>query len=274
MYDFYLGSEEAIKGDESTYLLSIKRLLPRYLNSLPDQSFKFLDFAIEKYVEKNGPVFVETGIGASTIVFLHYAMKYDGKLLSWDMNALKASELNRLFTETLGGYHGKSVKDYWTFLPAMTTCPYTGTGIAKELTDKVNFSFHDSNHTWDVISHEILSVIGIMDEGSIICVDDANQTAAHTYEPIINITRKKVGLGPIDPIKDNNGVPHYQRLEALYADYFKQSEDIAEDNFQKFKDDIYYSWYSTDRSSMNSVGMERFDDLNKRFVAHQLLGKI
>ena len=39
MYDFYFGSKEQIKEREDKFLLSIKRMMPRWVNSLPDSEF-------------------------------------------------------------------------------------------------------------------------------------------------------------------------------------------------------------------------------------------
>lgn len=270
MYDFFLGDKETIAQNEFEFLVSIKRMLPRYLNSLPDPSFRFIHNTVEKYVKVDKPVFVETGIGSSTILLLHHAMKTGGRLISWDMSSMKASALHQVFSETICKYHGKAVSEYWTIVPTDTTSKYTGTSILPELTNKVDFSIHDSNHTWETISHEVLSVLKLMSEGSVVCVDDANQTAAHTYEPIINITRKKLGLKPIDPIAGNEGKPHYTRLNELYTQYFTDFSELKLEA-PNYNDDVYYQWYSTDRKSMNSVGMERFNDLSKRFVAHQML---
>ena len=42
MYDFYLGSREEIARDEIKFLIAIKRMMPRWVNSLPDSEFMAL----------------------------------------------------------------------------------------------------------------------------------------------------------------------------------------------------------------------------------------
>ena len=40
MYDFSLGTKEQILTNEIEFLIAVKRMLPRYLNSIPDNEFK------------------------------------------------------------------------------------------------------------------------------------------------------------------------------------------------------------------------------------------
>ena len=74
MYDFYFGSQQEINNDEEKYLLSIKRMLPKWMNSIPDTEFIAIN-EVSKKVEKKNPVFVETGLGASSIVLLFNVIK-------------------------------------------------------------------------------------------------------------------------------------------------------------------------------------------------------
>ena len=67
MYDFYFGSQKDINNDEEKYLLSIKRMMPKWMNSIPDTEFIAIN-EVSKKVEKENPVFVETGLGASSII--------------------------------------------------------------------------------------------------------------------------------------------------------------------------------------------------------------
>ena len=74
MYDFYFGSKEEIEKDNHKYLLSIKRMMPKWMNSIPDSEFLALG-DIAKKIKSKKSVFVETGCGASTLILLFYAMK-------------------------------------------------------------------------------------------------------------------------------------------------------------------------------------------------------
>ena len=39
MYDFYFGTKNEVLQDELAFLLSIKRMLPKWVNSIPDSEF-------------------------------------------------------------------------------------------------------------------------------------------------------------------------------------------------------------------------------------------
>ena len=76
MYDFYFGTNEEIDRDPKRYLLAIKRMLPRWCNSIPDSEYMALYDAIYDLSLPEHPVFVETGSGASTIVLCYFAVNY------------------------------------------------------------------------------------------------------------------------------------------------------------------------------------------------------
>ena len=85
MYDFYFGSDEEINNNKEKYLLSIKRMMPKWMNSIPDSEFLALS-RIADNINKAGAVFVETGAGASTIALLFHAMKNNGVLWRKDFS--------------------------------------------------------------------------------------------------------------------------------------------------------------------------------------------
>ena len=274
MYDLYLGSPAEIRADIRKYLLAVKRMLPRWANSLPDSEFQTVQDLIESRLPHKNPVFVETGIGATTILLLHYAMERDGRLISWDMNGSKASFLRTVAVETLEGLHRKSIAAHWTFVHSSSTSPYTGMPIIGELADRVTLSHHDSDHTWETISGEIGALLPLFEEGGIVCVDDANQVYQTTYEPIINMTRRKLGLGPIAAIPGNTGRPHIERIAELVKREFAVVEDLSVGFEGKLANDLYYSWYSVDRQQMDRVGMERMKELKARFAAYRLSKRV
>ena len=71
MFDFYFGTREEIAQDEKKFLLSVKRMLPRWVNSIPDSEYLAIYDSLESLSTKSArPVIVETGAGASTIVLL------------------------------------------------------------------------------------------------------------------------------------------------------------------------------------------------------------
>lgn len=274
MYNFYFGTPDEIRQDEETFLLAIKRMLPRWANSLTDSSYTALVHLMDKYVTTEQPVMVETGIGASTVLFVHYAMKRGGKVLSWDMNPSKGTFVRQVLSETLEQYHGKAISNHWTFVASDSLCPHLGLTVVGELTDKVDLTMHDSNHTWKVVSGEIDSVVPHLADPAIVCVDDAHQTYLHTYEPIINVGRRKLGLEPIAPLEGNSHAPLYRAVPEHLSKLFSSVEQLNEPFQRALRDDLYFSWYATDRKNMASVGMERMDELEKRFISMRVSERI
>lgn len=97
MYDFWFGTHDEICADEEKYLLFVKRMLPRWSNSIPDSEYLASHHALST-LDLGGrcPVVVETGVGASTIALLNFAMKHNGVLYSWDPNGPKGALLGEL----------------------------------------------------------------------------------------------------------------------------------------------------------------------------------
>ena len=70
MYDFYFGTNKQIAKDEQKFLISIKRMMPRWVNSLPDSEFLALAEILDEKGKSLDPnqklILVETVAGAST----------------------------------------------------------------------------------------------------------------------------------------------------------------------------------------------------------------
>ena len=69
MYDFWFGTHDEICADEEKYLLFVKRMLPRWSNSIPDSEYLAIHHALST-LDLGGrcPVVVETGVGAHDCV--------------------------------------------------------------------------------------------------------------------------------------------------------------------------------------------------------------
>jgi len=274
MFDFILpyNNKEIGQLNEDQIrqiLVAIKRMLPRWMNSLPDSEYHaIIDLLIKNNLKPLN--IVETGIGASTIALIHFAMATNGKVYSWDINSTKASYIKTVVVDTLEKIHKKPVTNHWNFIYSSSLHEYTGLSMAKEITDKVDFSFHDSDHTWKTIAGEIEEIKGLYVENSIVCVDDANQKYINFYEPIINMIRNKANLSKIPNIDNNVGEPHYKKIKPLLLKYFNNVEEIETSFHNRIQNDPYYNYYDADRSGMSSVGMEILDDLKGRFVALRL----
>jgi len=267
MYDFYFGAREEISADPLTFLLAVKRSLPRWANSLPDSEFLYLGELIQNMPPDRRPVFVETGVGASTLLLGYFAMANEGRLISWDSNSSKASFIRSVFADTIEKHLEKAATAHWTFVNSLSLSRHTGIEIVTELTDRVDLSLHDSDHTWETVGGEVEALIPVLADGAVVCVDDANQAYLHTYEPIINMMRKKVGLTRIAPIEGNQCAPLFEKVPELLRQHFGTIEDVSGDIKARLDRDLYYDWYRTDRQRMSETGMEEFETMTKRFGA-------
>ena len=58
MYDFHFGTKEKIEKNPLEWLIFIKRMLPRWCNSIPDSEFIALHETLSLLNEKEQPVMV------------------------------------------------------------------------------------------------------------------------------------------------------------------------------------------------------------------------
>ena len=118
MYDFSFDTKKNIKKNPEEFLIFVKRLLPRWVNGIPDSEciaiFKVLELLKKK--KKKQLVLLETGCGASSIaMFLHCAL-FGGKMYSWDTNASKGSFLRSVISDSIGRVLGVDVNKIWSFI--------------------------------------------------------------------------------------------------------------------------------------------------------------
>ena len=77
MYDFTYNNSNTIKKKPEKFLLFVKHLLPRFLNSVPDSVCLNIFSSLKKLkkIKKKNLIILETGCGASTLaLFLHCAI--------------------------------------------------------------------------------------------------------------------------------------------------------------------------------------------------------
>ena len=269
MYDFYFGSKDDISKNESKFLLSVKRMMPRWVNSLPDSEFLALAEIVDNQGKNKDPnkklINVETGAGASTLVFAFYSMKYNGLSLSWDYNSKKGSLIRTICNETMCNYFNKHIDDYWKLIGHDSLSPYLGLPILNDLVDHVDVFFHDSEHTWNTVKAEIDIIEPLLIDGSVVALDDANQDFLHTNMAYINTFRKKIGLNKVKPVEDNNSGPFYINTEKLLKTKWKNVIHLDDLYKKNFKNDPYFSYYDSEFEIKSSLGTERIKSLEHRF---------
>lgn len=269
MYDFYLGSQEDIAKDEIKFLIAIKRMMPRWVNSIADSEFIALAKLLDEQGARSKPdqklVVVETGAGASSLAFAFYALKYNGLAMSWDLNGEKGSAIRSVCAETMGNYFHKRIDDNWKLVAFDSLSPYLGLSILKELVDHVDLFFHDSEHVWETVKKELQIVMPLLRDGAVVALDDANQDFVHTNIAYINTFRKKLNLPAVDNPKDNRTEPFYIQVERLLRDHWDGVEYLPDLYKKMYRNDPYFSYYNAEFNIKADLGTERVKNLEHRF---------
>jgi len=222
MYDFYFGTEQQIKNDPKTFLLTIKRMLPRWSNSIPDSEYLAIYDCLNDADLPEHVVIVETGSGASTIVLLYFALLKKGELYTWDTNGSKLFFLRAIITDTLMRFFNNlNLSNHWKYVGYTSISPYAGIPILKEMKKKVSVCFFDSEHTWNVLGREIAYTIEVMADKAVVAIDDGNYNYLVENTAYINMLRKKMNLSEIS-LEHNEGEPFWKKVEEILRKISKQ----------------------------------------------------
>ena len=138
MYDFHFGNKDQIKQNPEGFLIFVKRMLPRWINGIPDSECVAIYKTLVS-MDKKEAVLVETGCGASTLaMFLYAALNY-AKVYSWDTNGSKGSFLRSVISEAICRPLEVNLYKYWTFIGFDSTSEYVGIPVLSELESKADF---------------------------------------------------------------------------------------------------------------------------------------
>ena len=274
MYDFYFGTKEEIAKNETKFLISIKRMLPKWCNSIPDSEYIAL-FKIgdDNLKNREKPIIVETGCGASTIVLAYLAMKYNGILYTWDLNGEKGSELRRIMVETLCNYFDKNINKYWKFIAYNSTSKPLGIPIIGELEHCVDMSFHDSRHVWTNLEKEIELVSKYYVDGSILAIDDGNYYDNYEDIAYINVFRKKLGLSQLESPVNNIGEQFYERINRYLRNRWSKVTHFDDYYKKHYKNDLFFKYYESEIDVRTKLNMEKVKNLPHRFDSWIVSGK-
>jgi hypothetical protein len=276
MYNFSLGTKEQILSSEIDFLVAVKRMLPRYLNSIPDNEFiaicKLADQQGE-LAQGKGSIFIETGVGASTIALYWYACKYKLDLYTWDISAAKAAVIRQVLSEALGEYCGLP-QDRWKFISWDSTSPYLGISALQESGLKCYLSFHDSDHTWNNIEKELEGIAPLLAKNSVVTLDDANLQWTDVNMGLVNTFRKKLGWPPI-ATNDNNqefkGELHGKLVGEFLSKRFAKVEVVNDYFKDNFNADLYFKYFKMEFNENLSLGTTQLENLQHRFDAFRIL---
>lgn len=261
MYDFYFGNRNSAE-----FLISVKHMLPRWLNSVPDAEFTALFEFLEDIPA--GTDTAETGVGATTLVFVYQAILHNRSHYTWDICSAKISEVRRILMESIGRRLGKRIEDTWTTIAYDSTSPFLGTQIFSELsTQKLGLFLHDSAHNLKVIVAELEGVRSRLDVGSIVCIDDANYDYAEYNVGHINVLRRKLGLPDIRQTAYNQCRALWKEIEDWMSSYYRFVRlpvDVP-------SSDPWIAYYEKETDIKAELGMERLDDLGHRLAAWKIV---
>lgn len=278
MFDFYFGPKPTNLDEEVTFLTSVKRTLPRWCNSIPDAEFGAIceilhHVGAESDAAARPLVLVETGSGASTLALAYYAMKHAGVAYSWDMNGAKVSVIRTACTETFGAMFEAGVPRHLKAVAYHSLSPYAGLPILRDLTDHIDFAFHDSEHVSDTLTAELDLIMPLLSERAVVGIDDAYYAFKHTDTAYLNLVRQKLGLPPIPPIPGNDtdslDVHTERRLRATW----QTLEPLHGPYRERCQDDISVAYYGRELSLRSSLGMAQVKKLENRFFAWRVTGR-
>ncbi len=266
MYDFYFGDKEYILEHQEDFLIFCKRLLPRWINGIPDSECIAIYRLLQKSKKKNS-ILVETGCGASSLALFLHASITDGKVFSWDTNGSKGAFLRSVISESICKVLEVDLYKIWQFISFDSTNPNIGISVLQELRCKADFGFFDSWHTLSHLMQEVKLFEEVASNNFIIALDDAYYQKKYENFSYINMLRKKLGLKIIDESKDNLCRPFYIEVEEYLQHKYSTIEKINDTYKEDYQNDVYFKYYEGDRNFMNTLGMERKDKLDHRFDA-------
>jgi len=272
MYDYNFDLDSNPKKKPEKFLIFVKRLLPRWVNAIPDSEciaiFRILKLLKRK--KKKKLVLLETGCGASTLaMFLHCAL-YGGTMYSWDINGSKGSFIKSVISESMGKVLGVDVNKIWNFIACNSLESNAGIRVIKELNKKVDFGFFDSWHTLDHVMLELKAFETVASSKFIVAFDDVNLTKKHTNDGYINMLRHKLNLKKIKP-KNNICEPFYIEIKKYLKAKYKKVAKINGSYQTDSKNDIFFNYF-LDRKFSTEIGLQENNKKHLYFTAF-IVGK-
>ena len=201
MYDFYFGTSNSIDNDPKKWLLTIKRMLPRWINGVPDSEFLALYELMEKLGEEKlfsknkNSVLAETGCGATSVILLYFTLKWDIEFYTWDISSSKLSYIRGVLNDTLMKHFAKkNLFAHWKYIAFDSKSEHVGIPVLSQMDKTVVACFFDSDYTWDNLQHEVISICPILADGALVAIGDGNYRYRNINTAYVNMLRTKLGL--------------------------------------------------------------------------------
>jgi hypothetical protein len=248
MYNYIFGTKKDILKQPKNFLIFVKRLLPKYANSLPDSGAITLFNMIKKLGNKRSSI-IETGVGASTIALFLASYIYKKKLYSFDHNPDKISLLKTVIHESICIPLNIKLTDFWTPIPSNSVDKFTGINCLSEFKENFNFGFFDSAHSLDFLSKEIIYFHKIANKNFIIGIDDGEKINNKEFHfDFINMIRSKIGLKKIKNPSSNTCDYFYKEVHEILLSKSNKVMKLRTFFEKNLENDLYFNFFGNDIS--------------------------
>jgi len=247
MFDYIYSEKKDILRNPEKFILFVKKLLPKYANSLPDSAAITLFREIKKLKKNSNNIIIETGVGASTIAMFVAAYILKKKFYTFDINPDKIALIRQVINDAICKPLKINIFDYWTYVPSNSLDKYSGIPSLGELKSKPQFGFFDSFHTNEYLKKEVTEFIKIASNEFIIGIDDGNHVNSRFFPfGYTNMIRQKIGLKKITNPKENLSPAFFVDIKKVLkkkCSYSKRIKTFFEKNFQN---DMWFHYFGAD----------------------------
>ena len=260
MFDFIYGDKKNILRNPEKFIIFVKRLLPKYANSLPDSAAISLYQEVKKLKGKNNLI-IETGVGASTISLFMASYIYKKKLFSFDINPDKITFIRQVINDAICKPLKVNIFDYWTYVPSNSLDKYTGIPALREFKKKPQFAFLDSSHSLEHLKKEVMQFTKISTKKFVLGIDDGNIVNSRLFHfGYTNMLRRKMGLKKIVNPKQNASPTFVSEIHNILRKNFKYVKKL-ETFFQKnYQNDLWFNYFGADLSYHAQINRKYTDD--------------
>jgi len=260
MYNYIFGSKKDILNNPKNFLIFVKRLLPKYANSLPDSGAITLFDMVKKLGKKKSSL-IETGVGASTISLFLAAYIYNKKLYSFDHNPDKISLLKTVINESICAPLNINLFNYWIPIPSNSVDKYTGINCLSEFKDNFNFGFFDSAHSLQFLQEEIATFHKIANKKFLLGIDDGEKiNNKYFHFDFVNMIRTKINLKKIKNPKSNKCDFFYKEVSKYLKNNSKKVVKLKTFFEKNLENDLYFNFFGNDTSYEASEDKKDIDN--------------
>ena len=243
MFDYIYNNKKNILKNPEKFIIFVKRLLPKYANSLPDSAAISIFREIKKLKGANNLI-VETGVGSSTIVLFIASYIYKKKLFTFDINPDKISLIRQVINDAICRPLKANIFDYWIYVPSNSLDKYTGISSLKEFKKKPQFAFLDSSHSLEHLKKEVMAFTKIATEEFVLGIDDGNHMNSKFFSlGYTNMIRHKMGLKKISNPKQNESLSFFVEINNLLKKNFKSVKKLTTFFQKNYQNDLWFNYF-------------------------------